>query len=113
MAIDFPDGYDISEAGSRIQRVSGARSDEAVDGTIRFLDLGEKAFYHVTAVVAGMTESEMDTLLDWLEDNETEEIDVPIGTRTYRGKLKPGSAPQANRIGGVWRLAFSFKGERI
>ena len=72
-----------------LQRVSQIRSSMAVDGTMRYIDMGATSYYRIDCVVEVLTHAERDTLIDWLEDNETLDIDVVLrtGGPTYRGQL--------------------------
>ena len=73
--------------GTTLERVSLVRPSRAVDGTMRYIDMGAATKYQIDAVVEGLTAVERDTLVDWLDTNETSDIDVTINSTTYRGQL--------------------------
>ena len=72
-----------------LARKSAVRPSRAVDGTLRYIDMGAEPWYQLDAVVEALTATERQTLIEWLDTNETADIDYDLVTTIYRGKLIP------------------------
>lgn len=114
MAISFITGYELSGA-SKIKRESKLFSDESASGIMRFVDLGAQVYYMLDVVIEHISESEMITLIDWIETNEKEEIDLTFDTEVYRGYFYPGKDMTLDpdpRNPNLYTVSFVFRGVR-
>lgn len=111
MAISFISGY-VPARGTTFKRVSNVDYSLSEAGNIKLIDLGTYSYWQIKAVFSGLTESEADTLTDWLETNNTAEIALTIGTNIYTGYIKPSAIPQTSWGGStnLWSVSFDFVG---
>lgn len=112
MATSFVAGYTISSK-TKLSRESRIIASESDSGVLRFVDLGAQNYWMIDVVIEGMTETERDTLTDWLETYETSEIALTVGANTYNGYIAPGqSIDTATMSDGaaLWEVSFGFKG---
>lgn len=84
----FPHDITVESGAARQSFVRGSR---AVDGTLRYIDLGATAWFELQAETVPLTAAQRDSLMAWIATNETSEIDFNVGGgTTYRGRLVPG-----------------------
>lgn len=102
----------LSEKTS-VSRLSPIRTSIAVDGTQRYIDMGATAWNRIACVVEALTDDERDTLMSFLETNETNEIDVVINSVTYRGRIIPNAAPKWSRNGSLNTVSWSLHARAI
>ena len=77
MALAFLAGYVLS-GQTKTARTANIRSNISESGTLRFVDLGAQTYWTIGVVIEVLTESEMDTLVDWMVTNEKTEIDLTV-----------------------------------
>jgi len=112
VAISFIAGYTPTQK-TVISRTPNLYSSISESGKLRYVDLGAQTYYNITAVFEQMSEADKETLMDWLVTNETAEIDLTVGTETYRGYIDPrypcqqGPTPNSSHL---WDLRFQFAG---
>jgi len=110
MALAFISGYNASPKTS-LSRRTKILSSESVSGVLRFVDLGAQNYWDIKPVYEALTETEKDTLTDWLETNESTEIALTIGTKTYNGYINPRSGISASPFTPMlWNVSFGFVG---
>lgn len=112
MATAFLAGYTLS-GKTALSRNSNIRSDESESGTLRFIDIGAQTYWLINAIFEVLNETEKDTLVDWLEANETTEIALVVGAKTYNGYIDPQSEIAASPLSdapNLWEVSFLFKG---
>ena len=112
MALSFLSGYSLSSK-SRVSRRSNIISAESEAGTMRFIDLSATTRWLIIATLEALSETEMNTLVDWLETNSTTEIDLPVGVENYYGYVVPSAPVNAkthSRGGNLWMVSFQFNG---
>ena len=96
-------------------RVSQVESSMAVDGTMRYIDMGTDTFYQINCVVEALSATERDTLIDWLDTNETSDIDVVLrtGGPTYRGQLIYSEPVQWSSQSNLFKVEFALWAKKI
>ena len=110
MALAFLTGYTPSPKTS-FNRSSKMRSSESEAGTLRFVDLGAQVYWEISVVFELLTETEKDTLIDWLETNETTEIALTVSAKTYNGYINPQQRISGSPVSPIhWEVSFGFKG---
>ena len=115
MGISFIAGYDANEK-SRASRRSNIRKTPMDDGTNQYTTVADVTLWAVDAKYVGLTFDEKNALLGWLEDNETVEINLPVGGDLYVGYIDPESQIDARTMSNaaqLWQVSFAFDGERI
>lgn len=104
--------YTLSEK-TTVERLSPIRTSIATDGTMRYIDTGSDTWSRVACVVEGLTDTERDALMSFLDTNQTTEIDVVINSVTYRGRIIPISAPKWSRSGGLNTVSWALSAKAI
>lgn len=113
MATAFISGYSLSSKTSATQE-SSVRMSLSDAGTMRFIDLGAVSNWVISAVFEVLTETEKDTLTDWLVANVGIDIDLPVGSNNYIGYIDPTQDISTETMGdnapNLWVVKFSFRG---
>lgn len=104
--------YDLSEQSS-LEVVTAIRQSQAVDGTLRYVDMGSINWSRITCVVEALSDDDRDTLMAFLSTNETSDIDVLINSVTYRGKLMPSMPPRWSRSSGRNTVTFGMQARAV
>lgn len=104
--------YTLSEK-TTLEVISQVRQSTAVDGTLRFLDLGATPWSRIMCVVEVLSDSERDLLMSFLDTNKTREIDVDINGTTYRGRIIPGESPRWTRASGLNTVTFGLQARAV
>ena len=114
MATAFISGYNPSPE-SKVSRASNSiRSSLSESGKRRFVDLSSQKLWDISAIFVALTESEKNTLVDWIETNELTEIDLDIGDKTYRGYRNPDVRLDASPDSPMtWTVVYSFEGIKL
>lgn len=99
--------YNLS-AKTTLARQSAIRADRAVDGTMRYIDMGATTYSRLSCYVEALDADDRDTLVLFLDTNETSEIDVAINGVTYRGRLMPSVPVSWRKVSGRYEVAFDL-----
>jgi len=114
MATAFIAGY-TPNTRTRLVRDSNVRSSLSESGTLRFVDLASTTYWRVTASFGPLTESERNTLENWLATNETDEIILPVGSYNYTGYINPEAGIRVEPYDGSavqWEVTFELMGTK-
>ncbi|MEM1142722.1 MAG: hypothetical protein AAGI88_09070 [Pseudomonadota bacterium] len=104
--------YQLSEA-TTLEDLSPIRGSEAVDGTMRYIDMGASTWSRINCVVEALTDTERDGLMTFLRVNRTAEFDVVINSVTYRGRQVPASNPRWSRSRALNTVTFALQAQPI
>lgn len=104
--------FDLSGSTS-VTRQSGVIASMAVDGTQRYLDLGTVTWYRINCGVDALSATQRDTLIAFLDTNETSEIDVGINGTTYRGRLIPDAGVSWSFNRGLYNVTFAIQARPV
>ena len=104
--------YTLSDQ-TTLELVSTVRSSQAVDGTLRYVDLGASTWYRMNCSVDALNDTDRDALIAFLVANKTDDIDVVISGTTYRGRLVPESPPRWKKSQGRSSVAFVLQARAV
>lgn len=104
--------YTLSE-GTTLERMPSVRSGQAVDGTLRYVDLGATPWYRINCMVEALDDTDRDGLMAFLLTNKTAEIDVTINSVVYRGRLLPEANVRWQKSQGRSTVSFTLQARAV
>lgn len=115
MAVNFNNGNYQVIAGTGVRKITNVETVQSESGKYRQIKMGSIESYECRVVCGPLTDSEMETMSDWMVSNEiSDDWDVDIGTLTYRGRQRGDVS--VNLWGGsshLWQLSFTLVGVKL
>jgi len=111
MALAFLAGYTPTEK-VKMSRETGLQALQSDSGTMRYIDFGPDTYWTLDMQYGPMSEADRITLENWLVTNEKVEIDLPVLSETYTGRIVPsaGIGVTTTDGGALWYITFKFRG---
>lgn len=114
MAISFLAGYPVAIA-TKASHQFPEKQSISESGYVREIALGTVVLSHVSLVFTLLTEAEKNALVDWLYANRSQEINIPVSTGSYTGRIDKSRSIEEGMAGGssfLWEVSFDFYGVR-